>query len=42
MEVSDDINHRTFQKFEPAPRRGEPEVSLVGCGCGGLVWQGMV
>lgn len=26
MEVADDMN-RTFQKFEPAPRRGEPEVS---------------
>jgi hypothetical protein len=25
MEVSDDMS-RTFQKFEPAPRRGEPEV----------------
>ncbi len=25
MEVADDMN-RTFQKFEPAPRRGEPEV----------------
>mmetsp|Transcript_1068 Transcript_1068/g.1731 ORF Transcript_1068/g.1731 Transcript_1068/m.1731 type:complete len:323 (+) Transcript_1068:143-1111(+) len=25
MEVSDDVVTRTFQKFEPAPRRGEPE-----------------
>ncbi len=28
MEVADDMT-RSFQKFEPAPRRGEPEVFLV-------------
>ena len=26
MEVADNMT-RAFQKFEPAPRRGEPEVS---------------
>eukprot|EP00798_Chlamydomonas_sp_ICE-L_P017624 gene17624-23965_t len=25
MEVADDLT-KSFQKFEPAPRRGEPEV----------------